>query len=236
LSQQAPAAFGSEKERQKVIVLCSVFAAVGWGVTQLFFELLFGPHVQQLRMMALGAGVGAVVGLLTSTLQWFALRGYVRESGWWIAVSTAGSTLAGLLTGLFVYVAIANVDVYTTTIGIEGILAGCFAGLVAALTQWLVLRTWNKPDLGWRSWVVPVVIGSGLAAPVAALAGTGVILLLLWLLGPGAWPLILTAGYLTAGIVGGIIYGRFVAWGFKRTLPAAATATAASGEPLPAQA
>jgi hypothetical protein len=220
----------TESDRRKIIFRCSLWGAIGWVITELAYELLFGPHIRLLRTLAVGTLVGLLAGLFVSTTQWLVLRHYVRAAGWWIVATTAGYTLAGGVSGFLLYQAIASTDVFRTTLALQGILSSAATGLVVGVTQWLVLSDWVDPDLGWRSWIVPVTVGTALAAPVSALVGAGVLALLTWLVGVGSWTLIVIAAYLSAGIVGGTIYGRFLALGFRRTLPDPVSAVPAPNE------
>jgi hypothetical protein len=74
-------------------------------------------------------------------------------------------------------------------------------------------------------WIPLVAAGTALAVLAAFLTGLGVLIVLSWALGLGAWPVILTVVYLTGGAAGGTMYGLFTAWAFRRVLPA----------PVPAQ-
>ena len=64
-----------------------------------------------------------------------------------------------------------------------------------------------------------MTVGTALAAPAAYLAGGAMIALLTWAFGHGAWPIIIAAGYLAAGVTGSIIFRRFLALAFHRVLP-----------------
>ena len=209
----------TDNQRKKLIFRLSLYGAIGWVLTELMYELMLGPHIRLLRALAVGSLVGVLVGLLISTLQWLSLRHYVRAAGWWIVATTAGYTLGGVISSFTLYQAIANIEVFKTTLSLQGVLSSAVTGIVIGVTQWFVLGDWTDPELGWRSWIVPIALGTGLAAPVAWLAGGAVIGLLYWLLGAGPWPVIIVGGYLASGIAGGTVIGRFMAWGFRRTLP-----------------
>jgi MFS family permease len=209
----------SEAHRRKLISRCALWGALGWVLTEILYEILFGPHIRLLRALAVGALIGVLVGLITSTMQWLALRRYVRAAGWWIVATTLGYTLAGTISSFLLWQAISNTEVFRTTLPLQGVISSAITGIVVSVAQWFVLADWTDPDLGWRSWIVPITVGTGLAAPAAWLAGAITLLLLTWLLGPGSWALIVVGAYLAAGVVGGNIFGRFIALGFRRTLP-----------------
>jgi hypothetical protein len=218
----------TDADRQRIIRLCSLIGAIGWIVSEIAYELLLGPHVQLLRSLMIGSGVGALIGFLSSTTQWLVLNRYVRNAGWWIAATTAGYTLGGVLSSFFLYLAIQNTDLFRSTIPLQGILAGAFTGFTLGVVQWLVIGDWVDPDVSWRNWIVPVTVGTALAAPIAWLAGAIAILVLTWNIGQGAWPIVIIGGYLAAAFAGGIVYRRFLAQAFRRTLPLPQPARAAA--------
>jgi len=209
----------SEASRIRIITACSAYGTIGWLIAEIAYELLLGPHIRLLRTLAIGSGVGAVTGLLTSTLQWSVLRHYVGTAGRWVVATTVGYTLGGLLASFLLYQAIELTDLFRSTLGVQGIVSSGIAGLAASIMQWPVLRSWIGQDLGWRRWIVPVTVGSALAAPVAWLAGVVVLALLALTIGEGAWPVVIAGSYLAAGIAGSVVYRRFLALGFRRVLP-----------------
>jgi hypothetical protein len=209
----------SEASRIRIITACSAYGALGWVIAEIAYELLLGPHIRLLRTLAIGSGVGAAVGLLTSTLQWSVLRHYVGSAGRWVVATTVGYTLGGLLAGFLLYQAIELTDLFRSTLGVQGIISSGISGLAASTMQWPVLRGWIGPGLSWRSWIVPVTVGSALAAPVAWLAGVVVLALLALTIGDGAWPVVIAGSYLAAGLAGSVVYSRFLALGFRRVLP-----------------
>jgi len=212
----------SEDTRSRLIDDVSGFAALGWVITEIAYELLLGPHVRLLRTIAVGSGVGALVGLLVSTLQWSAFRHYVKNAGRWIVFTTAGYTLAGLLGSFLLYFAIDQTEFFRSTLGVQGALSSGITGLVVAAMQWPVLKDWVGPGIQWRSWMIPVTLGTALAVPIAWLAGVIVLALLGWLIGDGAWPVVIAGSYLAAAIAGSQAYGRFLDRAFNRVLPGAA--------------
>lgn len=57
-------------------------STTGWAMGTAVVTLVFPPEVE---VMA-----GAVLGALTGLAQWFVLRRWVRQAGWWIITSTLG--------------------------------------------------------------------------------------------------------------------------------------------------
>jgi hypothetical protein len=219
-AQPARITIPSEADRKRIIARCSAYGALGWVITELAYELMLGPHIRLLRSVAVGSVVGALVGLLVASLQWSVLRHYVRGASLWVAATTAGYTLGGFLGGFLIYLAVAQTDIFRSTLALQGILSSGITGLVVGAIQWPMLKEWVGPALRWQSWIVPVTVGSALAAPVAGLAGGAVLALLAVTIGEGPWPLIVVGSYLTAAIAGSIVYRRFLASGFRRVLPA----------------
>ncbi|MFL5731790.1 MAG: hypothetical protein ACJ78Q_01205 [Chloroflexia bacterium] len=209
----------SDASRARIIARCTGYAALGWVIAEICYELLLGPHIRLLRSVALASGIGAVVGLLTSTLQWRVLRHYVQNAGWWVAATTFGHMFAGIFSGFLLYQAIQSVDLFRSTIPLQGVVCSGITGLVAGALQWLVLRNWVEPTVRREGWMRPVTIGSALSAPVAWLAGTVALTLLALLVGDGPWPLVVAGTYLTAGIAGSLVYRRFLHRAFHQVLP-----------------
>ena len=55
----------AESSRIRIITQCSAYGAIGWVIAEIAYELILGPHIRLLRSVAVGSGIGAVVGLLT---------------------------------------------------------------------------------------------------------------------------------------------------------------------------
>ena len=84
------------------IVVSAIGWSLGWGISLFAYSL-------DLDFMS-----GMVIGFTTGAAQWLILRGEIRWSGWWIAVSTVAwavgisvlpgimlpGTMAGLITGI----------------------------------------------------------------------------------------------------------------------------------------
>lgn len=211
----------SEDERRKMIRRCGVFAALGWIVLDTFFELLFGPHVRLLRSLAIGAELGAVVGLLTSSFQWLVLAGYAHEAGALIPVSTISSALAGLMAGLLLYALNQGVGLYAGNVPLQGAFGAVFVTLVTTRAQWVVIRKWASPGKRWRTWFRLTAAGSLLGAATACIAWAAITNVFGAILGVRAWPYILLAAHLTAGILGGALYGGAQVQALRQVLPAA---------------
>jgi hypothetical protein len=209
---------GSEHERRVLTGWFGVSAALAWVLVESLSELLFGPHVRLVRSLALGSAVGAAAGLLASGLQWLALRGRVRDAGRLVPATMAGSTAAGLLGGLLLYTLINNVALYRVAVPLQGAAGAVIVGLVTALGQWAVLRSWAIPARGWRLWAATTATGAALGAVCACIAAASVMLTFGGLLDRGAWPYIWIAAYLAGGITGGAVFGRFVTLGLRRAL------------------
>lgn len=224
--------------RRALIRACSISAGISWVLFQLAVEVMLGPHITIGRSVTIGAATGVLVGLLMGGLQWRALRRYSRTAGLWIPVTTVGCTLAGLAGSIALYYAVQGAGYYPSVVAIEGLLPSAIVGAIVALFQWLVLRKWS---LHARMWIPLVAAGTALAVLAAFLTGLGVLIVLSWALGLGAWPVILTVVYLTGGAAGGTMYGLFTAWAFRRVLPAPvspaspSTSQAFQPAPVPAQ-
>jgi hypothetical protein len=214
--------FGGEHERRVLTGWFGVSAALAWMLVESFSELLFGPHVRLVRSLALGSALGAAAGLLTSGLQWLALRGHVRGAGRLVPATMAGSTAAGLLGGLLLYTLINSMALYKVAVPLQGAAGAVIVGLVTALGQWAVLRSWAIPGRGWRLWAATTATGAALGAVCACIAAASVMLTLGGLLGRGAWPYIWIGAYLAGGIAGGAVFGRFVTLGLRRAVSGAA--------------
>ena len=218
----------SADRRRALITACSISAGISWVLFQLAVEFMLGPHVSIGRSVTIGTATGALVGLLMGGLQWRALRRYTRTAGLWIPVTTVGCTLAGLVGSIALYYAVQGAGYYPSVVAIEGLLPSAVVGAIVALFQWLVLRKWSPHT---RAWIPLVAIGTGLAVLSAFLTGLGVLVVLSWALGLGAWPVILTVVYLTGGAAGGTVYALFTAWAFRRVLPAPSPPPASAQPP-----
>jgi hypothetical protein len=134
--------FGSEEKRRKVTRWYGVFAALAWAVLEIFFELLFGPHLRLMLALAIGSGLGVGVGLLAAMCQWLVMRRHIPDAGRLIPAITAGWTLAGLSGAILLYVLNQRVEVYRWNLPLQGIMAAFVAGLVGSGGPWVVLRHW----------------------------------------------------------------------------------------------
>ncbi|HET9496531.1 MAG TPA: hypothetical protein VFR15_20070 [Chloroflexia bacterium] len=207
-------------KRRSLITACSIAAGLGWVMFQLAVEVMLGPHITVGRSMTIGSAVGALVGLFMGGLQWRALHRYTRSAGLWVPVTTVGCTLAGLVGSIALYYAALDAGFYASVVAIEGVLPSAIVGAIVALFQWLVLRKWSHHT---RSWIPLVAIGTGLAVLAAYLTGLSVLGLLTWVLGVGAWPVVLSFVYLIGSAAGGAVFALFTAWAFRRVLPPAHT-------------
>jgi hypothetical protein len=210
--------FKSEEERRKLTRRCGAIAAVGWAVLEIFFELLFGPHLRIVRSMAIGAGIGAATGLIVAALQWMVLRRHVLDAGRLIPATMLGATLSGLVAGLLIYSFVHSAEVYGWIVPLRGITGAVFVGLVILRLQWMVLARREASWANWRHWAYPALGGSALAALSACVATFAIAGVLGVIMGRGGWPYIVLTAYLAAGIAGGILYGRTVTWGLQRVL------------------
>ena len=206
----------SAGERRRLIFRFSLLAGLGWMLFQVCVEILLGPHISLPRTVTIGSGVGALVGLLTSSLQWLVLRRYRSDAGWWIPATTIGCTAGGII-GAFVYsMAVRHVGPFDITLPSSGIIESLVVGSIMATCQWLVLRNWvSRAGL----WIPTITLGIGLAVPVGWLAGAGILALFNLVLGFGVWPVILVIAYLAGGLAGGGAFALFSALALHRVLP-----------------
>ena len=209
-------------DRRKLIVRYSLLAGLGWMVFQVCVELFLGPHVSLPRTITIGAGVGASVGLIMSSLQWLVLRHFRSDAGWWIPATTIGCTVGGLVGSFFYSLAVRHIGPLDITLPSGGIIESLIVGAILAACQWLVMRNWVERS---EMWVLPIVLGMGLAVPVGWLAGAGILAILNLALGYGVWPFILIVAYLIGGLSGGAVFALCSAWALHRVLPAPTTNT-----------
>ena len=208
-------AIAEPRARQTLIHRCSRAAAAGWLLFQGGANVLLGPHISIGRTLALGSSMGVIVGLIVALLQWGALRRYVA-AGWWIPATTAGCTVGGGLGAYFAYNSLQEWRGFTTLLPLPQLAANLLVGAILTGGQWLVLRHWVT---GTGRWVSLNLVGAGLAAPLAAVAGLLTAALLNAVLGLRAWPLTLVTCYLVNGVVGSLIYTRCAALAFNAILP-----------------
>jgi hypothetical protein len=198
------------------MVRYSLAAGLGWILFQVLVEVLLGPHISLARTVTLGAGIGAYVGLLVSTLQWLTLRRYVTNGGWWIPATTAGCAAGGVVGGFFYSMTARHIGPFDITLPSGGIIESLAAGFILASFQWLVLRNWVRNA---RAWVMPITLGMGLAVSIGWLAGAGTLGLLNWLFGLGMWPLLMIVSAVVGGLAGGATFALCSAWALHRVLP-----------------
>jgi hypothetical protein len=211
--------FVSEEARRKVTGWYGVFAALAWALLEIFFELLFGPHVRLMRALAIGSGMGAAAGLLASALQWLVLRGHAPGAGGLIVATTTGSTLAGLISGLLLYSLNHSVELYRWNLPLQGVACAIVVGLVGAAVQWVVVRHWAVAGESARGWGASALFGAALGAACACFIAFAAIGVLGAILDRRAWPYLLLGIHLIGGLVGGAVYGRFITVGLRRLLP-----------------
>jgi hypothetical protein len=105
---------------------------------------------------------------------------------------------------------------------LQGVAGAVLVALVTALGQWAVLRSWAVPGHSWREWAGAAATGAVLGAISACAAAAMVMWAFGGVLGRGAWPYIWIGAYLSGGIAGGAVFGRFVTLGLRRALSSAA--------------
>ncbi len=156
--------------------------AVGWGfwlrwVLASVLGSAVGLAIGGSASAAIGEGfagmgtVGVIFGALLGTTQWLVMRKYVALTGWWALATAFGYFLAGIVTEQWVFRQVPYSEVAVPFI----VSFGAVGGIVGGTMQWLVLRK-HVARAGW--WVlasiVGLVVGMGIAVPVAmALGQTG---------------------------------------------------------------
>jgi hypothetical protein len=213
--------FGSEEERRGVTRWYGVFAALAWALLEIFFELLFGPHLRLVRALAIGAGLGAAAGLFASMFQWLMVRHHIPDAGRLIPATTAGWTLAGLSGAVLLYALNQRVEFYRWNLPLQGAAAAFIAGLVGAGVPWVVLRQWAVARTGGRRWGASALCGTALGAACAYLFAFALIGQLGANADARAWPDFLLSALLGGGLLGGTVYGGFITTGLRRVLPGA---------------
>jgi hypothetical protein len=129
--------------------------------------------------------------------------------------------LAGLAAGFLLRAVDREVELYYSSVPLQGAFGAIFVGLAASVVQWLVLRSWVMPGYGWGVWLAIVTAGSIGGAACACAAVATVTTALSLALANFPWHFIVIIAYLAAGITGGTVYGRIVALGLRRVLPEA---------------
>lgn len=159
-----------------------------------------------------GAGFGAVAGVVIGILQWLVLRRAVSQAGWWVLASIAGVSLGH-----------AFGDAAPDWLPF-GMLAS-FGGAAIGTMQWLCLRG-RVSQAGW--WVLASTVSwfLGLAVGVTIADAIG----LMTLVGFGDWlqyaiPHAFVGG--VAGAVTGVITGFVLVWLLQRSV----TGPTAMGSP-----
>jgi hypothetical protein len=203
-------------------------------VLEIFFELLFGPHLRLMLALAIGSGLGVGVGLLAAMCQWLVMRRHIPDAGRLIPAITAGWTLAGLSGAILLYVLNQRVEVYRWNLPLQGIMAAFVAGLVGSGGPWIVLRHWAVAGTSGRRWGASVLCGTTLGAASAWLLAFVAINGLGTNLDGRTWTLLLLSTLVAGGLVEGAVYGRFVTTGLRQVL-AAAPDSASQGPPTPSR-
>ena len=116
------------------------------------FSLPIGGFVANLAVGSVddalsGALAGAMAGTALGTAQWLALRGRIRNAGWWVPATALGFA-AGLAAGTAI--------VGAGTRGSDLIISGAITGAVIGCAQFLVLRDSGRNALFW----IPVMCAS----------------------------------------------------------------------------
>ena len=118
--------------------------ALADAVLNLFSEALYRAMAEIVIFGLLGTSMG--------TLQWLVLRRHFFQAGWWVAASSVGGTLIGII-GVF----------YGSELQVNMVLAYGLVGIILGALQWLVLRR-RISRSGW--WMVASLLGWALAVSV----------------------------------------------------------------------
>ena len=158
--------------------------ALADAVLDTFSEALYKAMAEIVIFGLLGAAMG--------TLQWLVLRRHFFQAGWWVAASSVGGTLIGII-GVF----------YGSELQVNMVLAYGLVGIILGALQWLVLRR-RISRSGW--WMVVSPLGWALAVPVVrSLDRLGLMRGLTETIG-------LILGFGLAGTVVGIVTGGLLVW------------------------
>ena len=178
---------------------------MGLGLGGILFgaiHVVAGEAAPGLRASAL---LGAMVGSVVGTAQWFVLRNHISRSGWWILATAIALAVFGVA------------NPFRPGETFFGSIAFIGPGIPAGLGQWLILRR-KFLRAGW--WILATVVGSAVAFPVgiataiAGMATAGVIFSAALGTARGPVPFYsgVALGFAVTGAVLGAITGGVLVW------------------------
>ena len=200
--------------------------AIGGGISgtgeQPYSEMVTSA-TEGARILAINAGVAlGVFGALVGAAQWLALRGEIRQAGWWILATTlcwaAGGVIAGALSGLIG----GAVTTVGTDQGVAGFLLAASVGILAigflpSVAQWLILRRQVRRASWW-------ILISGASCLLGFSIGFALVRLglaeVIHLFRPEDFPS--TKSWSLAGLITGALYAGLSGWLLVRLLRPAA--------------
>ena len=154
--------------------------------------------------------------------KWLALRGEIRQAGWWILATTlgwaAGGVIAGALSGLIG----GAVTTVGTDQGVAGFLLAASVGILAigflpSVAQWLILRRQVRRASWW-------ILISGASCLLGFSIGFALVRLglaeVIHLFRPEDFPS--TKSWSLAGLIAGALYAGLSGWLLVRLLRPAA--------------
>ncbi len=193
-------------------------STLGWAVGGA--ALFLGPWMLSglWTFTAAGLVAGTMGGAVAGALQWLVLRGRLARAGWWIAASTVGWAVGGIM------LEAGRAGVAALPGEIPGWFLGGFlggfgvvGGVVAGFLQWLVLRR-QLAQAGW--WIVASA-GGGVAGRTMLGIGIAVGLVIDKTLGGAIDTLVVGVVAVSGsvdGAVGGAITGAVLVWLLRRRL------------------
>jgi hypothetical protein len=108
-------------------------------------------------ILAINAGIAlGIFGALVGAAQWVALRGAIRQAGWWAPVTTLGWAAGGVIAGALSGAIGGAVTTVGADQGVAGFLLAAAVGILAigflpSLAQWPILRR-RVRGAGW--WIL----------------------------------------------------------------------------------
>ncbi len=175
------------------------------------------------RILAINAGVAlGVFGALVGAAQWVALRGEIRQAGWWILATTLGWAAGGVIAGALSGAIGGAVTTVGADQGVAGFLLAAAVGILAigflpSVAQWLILRRQARGASWW-------ILVSGASCLLGFSIGFALVRLglaeVIHLFRPEDFPS--AQSWSLAGLIAGALYAGLSGWLLVRLLRPAA--------------